>query len=457
MATELLNAEVQGLEIQIREALEKRRRRDLRLLLAKEHPNNIAVVLERLNHDEREVVFKSLAIRFQAEVLNELSPRVARQVLEDLPVPQIAKILDKAPMDETARILTLFRKRQARILDAMRPKHREDVESLFAYPAQSAGRMMTEKFARVHADWTGKYTLRFLRKVNADLETLTNLYAVDDEDRLVGVVSLREVVTEDPNKKIEDLMNTDLVTVQPEADREEVARLLSRYDYLAMPVVTPDGRMLGVITVDDVIDVLAAENTEDLLKFGAVESGGLTDEAYFSVPVRTVVSRRVGWLLLLFVAETFTGTVLRHFQNELAAVVALSFFIPLLIGTGGNTGAQTVSTLIRGLALGEVQTKDLWRVVRRELFSGLMIGSMLGVVAFVRALWWGSSQSLALTVGLAILAICTWANTIGSLIPLIAHRLHIDPAAVSAPLITTLVDATGLAIYLLIAKATLGL
>ncbi len=457
MANETDRAEIQELEVEVREALEKRRRRDLRLLLAREHPNNIALVLERLGHDQRHIVFNSLSISYQAEVLNELSPRVARQVLENLAIPRIAKILDRAPMDETARILTLFRKRQARILDAMQPRHREDVESLFKYPPQSAGRMMTEKFARVRPDWTGRYTLQFLRRVNADLETLTNLYATDEQDRLLGVVSLREVVTASPSEKIEDLMNTDLVTVPPEADREKVARLLSRYDYLAMPVVTPDGRMLGVITVDDVIDVLTAENTEDLLKFGAVESGGLTDEAYFSVPIRTVVSRRVGWLLLLFVAETFTGTVLRFFQSELAAVVALSFFIPLLIGTGGNTGAQTVSTLIRGLALGEVQTKDLWRVVRRELFSGLLIGSLLGMVAYGRALLWGSGSNMALTVGLAIMAICTWANTIGSLIPLVAHRLKIDPATVSAPLITTLVDATGLAIYLLIAKLTLGL
>jgi magnesium transporter len=203
--------------------------------------------------------------------------------------------------------------------------------------------------------------------------------------------------------------------------------------------------------------VLAAETTEDILKFAGVESGGLSDEAYFSVPMRSVVSRRVGWLLLLFVAETFTGTVLRLFESELAAVVALSFFIPLLIGTGGNTGAQTVSTLIRGLALGEVQTKDLWRVLSRELFSGLLIGTLLGLVAFGRALLWGTGINMAITVGFAILAICTWANTIGSLIPLVAHRFKIDPATVSAPLITTLVDATGLAIYLGIAKVTLGL
>jgi magnesium transporter len=449
--------EIQVLEAEVREALEKRRRRNLQRLLTKEHPNDIAAVLERLNHDQRHVVFNVLSLSNQAEVLNELSPRVARQVLENLPITRIASILNQAPMDETARILTLFRKRQARILDAMRPRHRADVESLFKYPPQSAGRMMTEKFARVRPEWTGKYTLRYLRKVNADLETLTNLYATDPDDKLLGVVSLREVVTEDPKKKIEDLMNTDLVTVQPEVDREDVAKLLSRYDYLAMPVVDPEGRMLGVITVDDVIDVLAAETTEDILKFGAVESGATSDESYFAIPIRTVISRRLGWLLLLFVAGTMTGSVLRFFEAELATVVALSFFIPLLIGTGGNTGAQTVSTLVRGLATGDVQMKDIWRVIQREFVSGILLGGILGVVAYLRAFAWSPDHSLALAVGLGVLAICAWANTIAALIPLLAQRFKIDPATVSAPLITTLVDATGLAIYLGIAKVTLGL
>jgi magnesium transporter len=457
MPNTMVNEEITNLEREVRQALEHRRRAELRRLLGREHPNNIAVVLERVNHDQRHVVFNALSLGNQAEVLNELSPRVARQVLEDLPIPHIARILNRAPMDETARILTLFRKRQARILTAMRPRHREDVESLFKYPAQSAGRMMTEKFARVRPEWTGKYTLRFLRKVNADLETLTNLYATDEDDKLIGVVSLREVVTEDPAKKIEDLMNTDLVTVAPEADREDVAKLLSRYDYLAMPVVDPEGRMLGVITVDDVIDVLAAETTEDILKFGAVESGGTADESYFAIPIRTVISRRLGWLLLLFVAGTMTGSVLRFFEAELATVVALSFFIPLLIGTGGNTGAQTVSTLVRGLATGEVQMKDIWRVIQREFISGLLLGTILGVVAFFRAIVWSPDHALALAVGLGVLAICAWANTIAALIPLLAQRFKIDPATVSAPLITTLVDATGLAIYLGIAKVTLGL
>jgi magnesium transporter len=302
---------------------------------------------------------------------------------------------------------------------------------------------------------TVEATLDHLRQVHPDVETLTDLYVANADNQLVGVVSLREVVVAPPGKRLDELMNTQLVTVTPQTSREEVARLVSHYDYLAMPVVAPDRKILGVIPIDDVIDALVAEGTEDILRFGGMEGGGTIDQPYFTVPIPLVIRKRVGWLLLLFLAETLTGTVLRYFENELARVVALSFFIPLLIGTGGNTGAQTVSTLIRGLALGEIQMRDIWRVVLRELFSGVLLGVLLGAVAFGRALLWGSAPPLAAVVGLSILVICTWANTIGSLIPLIAHRLKIDPAVVSAPLITTLVDATGLAIYMLIARALL--
>jgi magnesium transporter len=245
--------------------------------------------------------------------------------------------------------------------------------------------------------------------------------------------------------------------VTPDVDQEEVARRVSRYDFLALPVVSADGVMLGIITVDDVIDVLVQEDTEDVLRFGGVEGGGAQDGPYFATPILRVVRRRVGWLLLLFVAETATGSVLRFFESELAQVVALSFFIPLLIGTGGNTGAQTVSTLIRGLALGDVRLRDAWRVIGRELSSGLVLGLLLGTFSTGRALLWGTSLPLAIVVGLSIVAICTWANTLGALVPLAAQRFKIDPSLVSAPLITTLVDATGLAIYMLIAKAILGL
>jgi magnesium transporter len=271
----------------------------------------------------------------------------------------------------------------------------------------------------------------------------------------VGVLSLWDLITAAPSQRVDEIMTPELATVTPETDQEEVARIVSMYDYLAIPVVNNNGVMLGVIPVDDVIDILLSESTEDILKFGGLEGGVAIEQPYFTVSIPTVIRKRLGWLLLLFVAETLTGTVLRYFENELAQVVALSFFIPLLIGTGGNTGAQTVSTLIRGMALGEVRVRDIGRVLFRELVSGVIIGILLGVIGFARALLWDSEMQLAITVGLSIIAICTWANTIGALIPLLADKFNIDPAVVSAPLITTLVDATGLAIYLWIAKAVL--
>jgi len=444
------------LEDRLRMMLSKKDQRGLRSAASKAHPADLAEALERLKGSQRQLVFDALDLSHQAEVVNELSPRVARQILDSHPISQIAAILNRLPMDEAARIITVFRRRLPSILKAMDAHHAADVQTLLSYPPESAGRLMTDQFARLKPELTAQQALSQLRKMNADLETLTNLYIVDKTDQLVGVVSLREVVVANPKRKLQDLMNVEVISVTPQTDREVVARLLSRYDFLAMPVVAADGHMLGVITADDVIDVLASENAEDLLKFGAVESGH-EEEPYFTIPLQTVVARRVGWLLLLFVAGTLTASVLQFFEHELAAVVALSFFIPLLIGTGGNTGAQTVSTLIRGLATGEVLMKDIWRVVQREFLSGLLLGTILGAVAYLRAAFWSPDAGLALAVGLGVLAICTWANTIAALIPLLARRFNIDPAAVSAPLITTLVDATGLAIYLYIAKLTLGL
>jgi magnesium transporter len=215
--------------------------------------------------------------------------------------------------------------------------------------------------------------------------------------------------------------------------------------------------MLGIVTVDDVIDVLVSEGTEDVLRFAGIEGGPELDQPYFTVPILRVVRKRIVWLLLLFLAGTLTSSVLSLFEGELERLVVLSVFIPLLIGTGGNTGAQTVSTVIRGLALGEIRSRDTPKVILRELFSGLLLGALLGCVAFAWTLVGGYTIELAAVVALTIVAICLWANIIGSLVPLVAQKLGIDPAVVSAPLITTLVDATGLAIYLLIAKALLGL
>ena len=458
MTTVITTSEAQSLEDRVRALLSEGDADSLREALVDRHPRDVAEVLGRLPAGQRLAVFRAVPLSDAPRVLAETDQATTRQLVEALPVEETARLLDRLPMDDAAEILSEdVPDRREELLEAMTDKDAQEVRDLLGYPPESAGRLMTERFVRIQPDMTAAEVLVHLRSVDADAETFTDLYSLDKNGRLEGVVSLREVVVAPPGSPIRELLTAEVVAVTAETDQEDVARLISRYDYLALPVVSDDGQMLGVITVDDVIDVIVQEAGEDILKFGAAETGGVLNEPYFSVSIPRVVRKRFGWLLLLFVAETATGTVLRHFESELAQVVALTFFIPLLIGTGGNTGAQTVSNLIRGLALRDIRLSDWVRILRRELLSGLLLGLSLGAVGFVRALLWGSSVNLSLVVGLSLVAICTWANTIGSLIPLVAQRFRIDPAVISAPLITTLVDATGLAIYLLIAKVVLNL
>jgi magnesium transporter len=336
------------------------------------------------------------------------------------------------------------------------PEDAAEVMELLAYAPDTAGRLMTDGFVRLTPSLTVDEAFARVRQADPEVDTLSNLYVTDDTDatRLVGVVSLRELVRAQPLQRLDEIMTREPITVSVDTDQEEVARLIAKYSFQAMPVLDRSGALAGIVTVDDVLDVLVEESTEDQLRFSGVESE-VGSRPYFSTSIWRVVRSRVGWLVLLFVAETSTGTVLRHFEDDLAKVVALSFFIPLLIGTGGNTGAQTVSTIIRGLALGEIKTHDTGRVVLRELLSGLLLGALLGMIGFARAMLWHSGVELSAVVGLTILVIVTWANSVGAIIPLVAQRFKIDPALVSAPLITTLVDATGLAIYLMIAKVLL--
>jgi magnesium transporter len=448
---------VEALERRVRRALDQNDLDAVRALMTGRHPADVADVIDRLDDADQVLVFRLLAPEQAAEVLGETSTDATRELLEQLPPAEAGDLLDRLPMDDVAEILAEdVPDWQHVLLAEMEPLDADEVRSLLQYPPQTAGRLMTEKFVRVRPELTAAETVALLRRIDPEVETLNDLYVLDKAHRLIGVVSLRAVITATPDRQLSEIMLRDLVTATPETDQEEVARLVSRYDLLALPVVDVGGRMLGIVTIDDVVDVLVAESTEDVLRFGGVE-GGPTDQPYFAVPMLQAIRRRIVWLLLLFLAGTLTSGVVRLFENELAEVIILSSFIPLLIGTGGNTGAQTVSTVIRGLALGEIRLQDAWRVIGRELRNGLLLGLLLGSIAFVWAYAWGHGIALAAVVSLSIVAICTWANTIGSLVPLAAQKVGIDPATISAPLITTLVDATGLAIYLLIAKLMLGL
>ena len=425
------------------------------------HAADVADLLDEMPPEYRLRVLENLDETQLGHVLTYGSGGVLKVALTRLDTKKLAAAMDAVEPDDAARLLSFLSEgRRIPVLQNMSARDAAEARGLLAHEAGTAGRLMTGKFVRVKPSWTVAETLEHLRKTDPEVATVSVLYAVDDRDKLVGVVSLRKLLPATPTRTIASLMSHEVVSVTPTTPQDEVARLVAKYGFTAMPVVA-DGKPLGIVTLDDVVDVLVQRETEAALRMGGVTAGAEPWERgtldYFGTSIFRVVKSRIGWLLLLFVAETLTGTVLRHFEDELAKVVALSFFIPLIIGTGGNAGSQTVSTIIRALALGQVRVRDALRVLLRESSSGLILGLLLCVVAALRSMLWGTGPKLALVVGITILCVCALANVIGALVPLVAERFKIDPTVVSAPLITTLVDATGLAIYMLVAKVVLGI
>jgi magnesium transporter len=313
---------------------------------------------------------------------------------------------------------------------------------------------MTSEFLALRRRMLAAEALQAIHNWQPGTEASYHLFVVDRFQHLCGTVNMRQLIVADPHASLMEFMDTEVISVKTGTDQEECARIMSRYDLEALPVVDEHNILLGVITIDDIVDVLEEEATEDIQRLGGAEP---LDTSYLNTSVFAITRKRIGWLLLLFITESLTGTVLRHFESELHSVVALAFFVPLLIGTGGNAGSQTTSTIIRALAVGDIELRDAWWAFWHELRSGALLGLCMGVVAYVRALTWGTGQAMAATVSIAIFTIVVWANTLGSLLPLLAATFNIDPTVVSGPAMSTLVDATGLFIYFTIAGIILGL
>ncbi|MEO6725407.1 MAG: magnesium transporter [Blastocatellia bacterium] len=414
------------------------------------------------------------------ELLNQLKLIEAAEVMLMLPMSRVVELFDQPTMTRRGAILEkLEPARAAQILEGLSADERTDVvqqmglterrrvlakvsnevkaelEHLLSYAEHTAGGIMTTEFVHLDPAMSVGDALKHIRSVAREKESIYACYVLDPANgRLLGSVSLRDLVMAEVAQALSVVMRRKPVTVHTGEDQESVAHKIAKYNLLAVPVLDKDESVVGFVTVDDVVDVLIEEQTEDILKMAGVEAGAL-DRPYFDNPIFRVVRKRIVWLLFLFVAGTLTSKVLHSFENELATVVALTFFVPLLIGTGGNAGAQTVMTVIRSLSLGEIGVKHAWRVALREGTTGMLVGVLLGFVAFGQAYWVTQDWHLALTIGTTILAICVWSTTVGAIIPIAAHRFGVDPAVLSAPLITTLVDATGLLIYLTIAKIIL--
>lgn len=419
---------------------------------------DLAELINQLTLAEAAAVISLLPVPRAVEICDQPTMRRRAAILEQLDPARVAQILEDLAADERTDIIQRMGLHERhRILPKLNTEIRRELEGLLQYPAHTAGGIMTTEFVRLDPGMKVSEALKHIRSVAREKESIYACYVMEPQtNHLLGAVSLRDLVMAELDKAVTDIMRRKPVTVNALDDQEAVAKKIAKYNLLAVPVLEKDKSLVGFVTVDDVIDVLVEEQTEDLLRMAAVEPGAL-DKPYFDNPILRVVRKRIGWLLLLFVAEMFTGTVLRHYEGELAAVVALSFFIPLLIGTGGNAGSQTVTTIIRSIALGEIRLKQFGRVLAREMSIGVMIGVLIGTVAFFRTLLWGQHTPMAFTVAITVLVICTWSTTVGSLIPIVAERFGVDPAVLSAPLITTLVDATGLIIYFSIARVVLHL
>ncbi len=384
-----------------------------------------ALALERLPIAEAATAVGKLEHPRAAEVLDLSQPDLAVAILRELPA---------APT----------------IIAQLSPDSREQFEQLMQWPAESAASRMTPRFLTVEATSSVGDAMHRLRDFLEQAETIAYVY-VTEQGKFHGVVSFRDLALAESEMSVAELTNTDFVSVDPYADQEEAAQLLSSYRLVAIPVVE-NGTVIGIITVDDVADIIEEEGTEDAEKQGASTPLGVP---YLKATPWMLWRKRILWILVLFVAESYTGTVLRAFEDQLESVIALAFFIPLLIGTGGNTGTQITTTLVRAMAVGEVTMKDIWRVLRKEISTGVLIGACMAAAGIIRASILGVGFEISLVVALTVAAIVIWSSIVASILPMVLQKFKKDPAVISGPFITTLVDGTGLIIYFEIAKLIL--
>lgn len=445
--------DTQTIVLEVQKALEKDDLNQAIRILQTLKSADQAEVFEDLNDEDQVSLLPNLASDVSADILEYIEDEEAARLVANLPEDTVIRIVNEMEPDEAADLLGDIKPQQAEAILA-KLENPEEIRPLLLHPDESAGGLMTSEFLALRRQMTVKEALQAVREWEPDKDRFNTLFIVDGSDRLCGMISLFQLIVAEPEKLLKDIMDPDVVSVRVGVDQEQCAELMARYDLVALPVVDHDKILLGVITIDDVLDVLIEEATEDIQKLGGAQP---LDEPYLLTKASSVFGKRIGWLMLLFLTESLTGTVLRHFEEQLQAVVALSFFVPLLIGTGGNAGSQTTSTIIRALAVGEMHLRDALRALWHEIRVGVLLGLAMAVVAYIRALTWGSSSGLALTVSLAILAIVVWANLLGAVLPTLAMRFKVDPTVVSGPVMSTLVDATGLYIYFTIARITLGI
>lgn len=393
---------------------------------------------EYLDFDIQETLLKSLAREEVAEILNEMSPDDRTELLEDLPGPVVKQLV---------RLLS--------------PDERLIAVKLLGYPEESVGRIMTPDFISVKSEWKIEQVLDRIRQRGKDVEYIDTIFATDSLGRILDEITLKEILMAKPGTVVEEIMNYNFVSLKVTDNQEKAVEMFKEYDLYVIPVVNEENYLVGIVTADDVIDVIEEEATEDIQKFGGMEA---LDEPYISVPLLQMVKKRAGWLVILFLGEMLTATAMGFFENEIAKAVVLALFIPLIISSGGNSGSQAATLTIRAMALGEITLIDWWRVMKREVLSGFLLGLVLGIIGFFRILLWNSFSNIygehwlliGITLFFTLIGVVMWGTLSGSMLPFILRRFGLDPATSSAPFVATMVDVTGLLIYFTVASLILS-
>jgi magnesium transporter len=424
------------------------------------HPADLADLAAALQPDLAQKLVAVLPVDVAARLLENLDEERRSTLFASLATRELeraAAITDEMAADDRADLYaTLGEELRAELLGAIDEEESRDIRQLLSYPDSSAGALMTTDFVALPAHVTTQEAINLIRQTAADKETIYQAYAVDQNGTLLGVVSLRDLVVSPADRTISQLMNPNIVSAPVEVDQEEVARLIAKYDLLALPVVDRHHRIVGIITIDDAIDVVEEEATEDVQRLGGVEP---LEQPYLTTPFRDLIRKRAPWLVVLFVAGLATRNVLEHFsQSETPGITKLLWFVPLIVASGGNSGSQSATLVIRALSLGLVESRDVGRVLMRELTVGVSLGFILGVVGLGSAAVWETTRFLpmVLSVGCAVVCVVTWGALVGAGVPLLMVRLGIDPAVASNPFISSLCDITGLILYMEVAQLFLS-
>ena len=435
----------------------------LRALFSEMPPADVAEIILDLPEDERVIIFRILPNVLAADVFEYLDLESQQQLLRGMAHEQVVSLLNEmSPDDRTALLEELPSAAARQLIQLLTPEERKIAQALLGYPEGSVGRLMTPDFIAAHEDWTVQQVLDYVREHGQDRETLNFVYVVDDKGRLIDDLRMREFLLRPLTTKVAQIMDRSFVHLTANETQEDALNIFRKYDRAALPVVDSANVLVGIVTVDDMLDVAEEEATEDIQKIGGMEA---LDEPYMRIPLWKMVRKRAGWLVILFLGEMLTATAMSNYQDEIAKAVVLALFLPLIISSGGNSGSQASTLIIRAMALGEVGLRDWWRVASRELQAGFSLGLILGTIGAIRVAVWSVIGEkyfhreiygphwplVALTVGIALIGVVLWGSLSGSMLPFLLRRLGADPATSSAPFVATLVDVTGLVIYFSIA------